>query len=310
MKIDFLTIITIIMIMIIIFIVFLIIYNKRINGGVNGGVNRVTNIYIDRSEQTIIPKKIWTYWHDESLPDIIKRCIENWRKYNPNYEIIILNNSNYKEYIKGCDILEYPASRFYARIADFMRIHVLNQNGGIWLDASTILHESLDWVLKKYQEQRYEFIGYHIASKETKPEYPVIENWFMAAPKGSNFIHKWLEIFLESNKFHSDYDYLLYIESLGVDLQNLSRTGYLTMHYAIQYVLQKEMTANEIKKKLYLERAEDGPFKYLHLNGWDNKKSVEALCANKDLRTKVVKFRQHERKAMSENKLFCVFNNI
>lgn len=86
MMIDFLSIMIIIL-----FIALLIIYK----------VNRKTNIYIDKSEQTIIPKKIWTYWHDESQPDIIKRCIENWKKLNPDYEITILNNSNYKEYIKG-----------------------------------------------------------------------------------------------------------------------------------------------------------------------------------------------------------------
>ena len=302
MKIYFLTII--ILVLIIIFVV--IYYGKE---KLTIPLSSITTT-INNKKEYEIPKKIWTYWHDKSLPDIIKRCVENWKKLNPDYEIIILNNSNYKEYIKGCDILEYPAARFYARIADFMRMHVLNQNGGIWLDASTILHESLDWVIKKYQEQRYEFIGYHIASKETKPEYPAIENWFMAAPKGSDFIRKWLEKFLESNNFQSDYDYLLYIESKGVDLQNLSRTGYLTMHYAVQYVLQKNMSVNSIKRIIYLERAEDGPFKYLHDNGWNHIKSIKALCANKELRTKVVKFRNYDRKAIEDNKLFCVFNNI
>jgi len=308
MRIDFLTIIIIIL-----FIVSLIIY--RVNGGttkVNREITKVkreTNIYIDKSEQTIIPKKIWTYWHDKTLPDIIKRCIDNWKKLNPDYEIIILNNENYTLYIKGCEILKYPASRFHARIADFMRIHVLNQHGGIWLDASIILHERLDWVLKIYQNNyNYEFIGYRIVSKETKPEYPVIENWFMAAPLGSEFIRKWLEKFLESNNFQSDYDYLLYIESLGIDLQNLTKTGYLSMHYAIQYVLQKEMTIDDIRKKLYLEKAEDGPFKYLHENGWKHKESIKALCENKELQTKVVKFRKYDRKAIEDEKLFCVFN--
>jgi len=267
-------------------------------------------MYINRSKQTIIPKKIWTYWHDDNLPDVIKRCIDNWRKYNPDYEIIILNNNNYTDYIKKCDILNYPASRFHARVADFMRIHVLNQNGGIWLDASTILHESLDWVLKKYDEGKYEYIGYHIVSKETKPEYPVIENWFMAAPKGSKFIQLWLEKFLESNNFQTDGDYLLYIESVGVNLQNIYRSGYLTMHFAVQYVLQKDMSIDSIKKKIYLEKAEDGPFKYLHENGWKDKESINALCKNKELRTKVVKFRKNERKVIEDNKLFCVFNNI
>ena len=130
----------------------------------------------------------------------------------------------------------------------------------------------------------------------------------MAAPKGSKFIQLWLENFLESNNFQSDSDYLLNIESQGIDLQDLNRTGYLSMHYAVQYVLQKQMTIKDIQTKLYLEKAEDGPFKYLHENGWKHTESVEALCAKKELQTKVVKFRKYDRKAIEDEKLFCVFN--
>ena len=265
---------------------------------------------INRIKDETIPKKIWTYWHDETLPEFISKCVENWKKYNPDYEIIILNNTNYKSYIKDCDILSYPACRFVQRVSDFMRIHALNQNGGIWIDASTLLFESLDWVLQKYEENKYEYIGYRIVSKETVPEYPVIENWFMAAPKGSRFIQLWLEKFLELNNFQTDYDYLSYIQSLDVNLQNLSLTGYLAMHYAVQYVLQKQMTIEEINKNIYLEKAEDGPFKYLHVNNWDIKKSLQALCYNKDLRTKVVKFRSPERKEMEKLKKNCIYNYI
>jgi len=288
--------------LIIIIIICIIYYN------INQKVNK--EIFIDRSKQTLIQKKIWTYWHDDLLPEIIQKCIKTWRLHNPDYDIQILNNLNYKKYIKGCDILSYPASRFHQRVSDFMRIHVLNQQGGIWLDASIILNESLDWVLKKYNEGKYEFIGYHIASKETKPEYPVIENWFMAAPLGSGFIRKWLEKFLESNNYDSDYDYLLSLETNKVDLQLISKSGYLSMHYAAQYVLQKEMSIEDIKTRLYLEKAEDGPFKYLHDNKWDLKKSLLALCDNKDLRTKVVKFRNAERKVIEDEKIFCIFNDI
>jgi hypothetical protein len=266
--------------------------------------------YINKSKKYEIPKKIWTYWDTEDLPETIQKCINNWHKLNPEYDIIVLNNQNYKSYIKNCDILSYPACRFVQRISDFIRIHTLNQNGGIWIDASTILHSNLDWVIDKYNEGKYEYIGFNIESKETKPEYPVIENWFMAAPAGSKFIQSWLEIFLKLNDFNTDIDYLTYIESLGIDLQNLSKSGYLAMHYAVQYVLQKLMTIDEIKRKLYLEKAEDGPFKYLHVNKWDLKKSIEDLCVNKDLQTKVVKFRGAERKVIEDNKLICVFNTI
>jgi hypothetical protein len=266
--------------------------------------------YINKNKKKGIPKKIWTYWDSTELPLIIQKCINSWRKLNPDYEIIILNNDNYTNYIKYCDILSYPACRFVQRISDFMRIHVINQNGGIWVDASTILNQSLDWVLEKYNQGKYEYIGFNIVSKETNPDYPAIENWFMAAPQGSNFIQLWLDEFLKLNNFSFDIEYVTFINSLGVDLQNLSINGYLAMHYAVQYVLQKKMSIKDIKTKLYLETAESGPFKYLHVNNWDLKKSLEELCVNKDLQTKVVKLRGAERNVIEENKLYCIFNNI
>ena len=29
---------------------------------------------------TNIPKKIWTYWDNDNLPDIIVKCIDTWKK--------------------------------------------------------------------------------------------------------------------------------------------------------------------------------------------------------------------------------------
>jgi mannosyltransferase OCH1-like enzyme len=126
--------------------------------------------------QYTIPDKIWTYWHDKNIPEHVLKCIETWRKFNPSYEIIILNNDNYTNYIKNCNILDYPSARFYQRVSDFMRMHVINQHGGIWLDASIILNENLDWVKKQYKKNNYDFIGFYIEGTGTKKEYPIIEN--------------------------------------------------------------------------------------------------------------------------------------
>jgi mannosyltransferase OCH1-like enzyme len=43
---------------------------------------------------TSIPKKIWTYWDNDRLPEIIEKCINTWKKHNPNYEIIVLSKQN------------------------------------------------------------------------------------------------------------------------------------------------------------------------------------------------------------------------
>jgi len=289
----------------------LLIYISKCKGFTDIKMNNIikNTYYVDENTVMIFPKKIWTYWHDKNIGPVIGKCIDNWKKFNPDFEIIVLNQENYTDYIKNVDINKYPAIRFHQRASDFLRIHALNQHGGIWLDASTILTKNLGWIINKFNEGKYEFIGYRIVSKETKPEYPVIENWCMAAPSGSRFIKLWLKEFLRLNLFITDTDYLADIVNRSVDIQKISQFGYLAMHYAAQYVLQKQMTIEEINTKLYLLKAEHGPFKYLHLNGWEQKKSIEALCANKDLQTDIIKFRKHEREYIEANEnANCVFN--
>ena len=48
--------------------------------------------YKERFETTAnIPKKIWSYWDNNNLPEIIEKCINTWKIHNPNYEIIVLS---------------------------------------------------------------------------------------------------------------------------------------------------------------------------------------------------------------------------
>ena len=44
----------------------------------------------------MIPKKIHYCWFGGNpLPDLALKCIESWKKYCPDYEIIEWNESNY-----------------------------------------------------------------------------------------------------------------------------------------------------------------------------------------------------------------------
>lgn len=53
----------------------------------------------------MIPKKIHYCWFSgDEFPDDIKKCIESWRKYLPDYEIIEWNAKNFdfnvNQYVK------------------------------------------------------------------------------------------------------------------------------------------------------------------------------------------------------------------
>ncbi len=45
--------------------------------------------------------------------------------------------------------------------ADLLRFDLLYQHGGIWLDASIIVYESLDWIFELIQQNRTECFAYY-----------------------------------------------------------------------------------------------------------------------------------------------------
>lgn len=92
----------------------------------------------------MIPKKIHYCWFGGNpLPDEAKKCIESWKKYCPDYEIIEWNESNYdlnkNEYVKKA----YEQKK-YAFLTDYVRLDVIYEQGGIYLDTDVELIKNLD----------------------------------------------------------------------------------------------------------------------------------------------------------------------
>jgi len=144
---------------------------------------------IDITHYNNIPKIIWTFWDTEYIPELIQKCIRGWQKHNPNYKIIVLNKQNYIHYVNHPHYNDN-----HAHFADMIRIHVLAANGGVWVDSSIILNDSLDkWLFPQYGE----FSGFYISSFTTKPEYPIIENWFFACNKWSKFMKLWRDEYIQ-----------------------------------------------------------------------------------------------------------------
>jgi hypothetical protein len=257
---------------------------------------------------TNIPKHIWTFWDNAELPEIVVKCIDTWKKYNSDYEITILSKDNLKEWIPEYDVFSFRFANSPQKISDFIRIIIIAKYGGIWIDASTILTKSLNWIHDIHNENNCEFIGYYINKKTTNIKYPVLENWFFATVPKSTFMCNWRDAFLKLNEFNEIKDYIKYLVNQKVDLQGIGESEYFTMHLAAQYVLQKKMTPEEIKKKLHLMKAEDGPLKYLAINNF-NPDGMKKICTDKNLYTSIIKITGSQRNYMNNNKdTLCIFD--
>lgn len=106
------------------------------------------------SSEYKIPAQIHYCWLGGVLPDWVKYYIESWKKFCPDYKIILWNEDNYDIY-KIPYIAEAAAQKRWAFVSDYARLDVIYQYGGIYLDTDVELIKSLD-DLRKYEA----YVGY------------------------------------------------------------------------------------------------------------------------------------------------------
>ena len=94
-----------------------------------------------------IPKILHYCWFGGApKPKNIQNCIRSWKKYCPDYEIIEWNEQNF-------DVSQslYPRQAYDARrwafVADYARLKILYEQGGIYMDTDVELLRPLDDLL-------------------------------------------------------------------------------------------------------------------------------------------------------------------
>ena len=110
---------------------------------------------------------VFTFWEGQ-MPGYIKLCMDTWK-----VPYIVLNYKNLREYT---DIDIEPLKRFtLPQIADCVRVHVLRDNGGYWLDADTIMISGKlpDTDMVGYPETRQNSIGL----LHTEPHSQMFTEW-------------------------------------------------------------------------------------------------------------------------------------
>ncbi|MDD2713347.1 MAG: capsular polysaccharide synthesis protein [Simplicispira sp.] len=209
-----------------------------------------------------IPPILWAFWDGATPPLLIARCFANWRAMNPGFSIRILSEATVRDYLP--DLPASLAALPVAKRSDWIRLELLKRHGGIWLDASTVLTESLDWVLAQQQRTQCEFVGYYLERYTTQAQCPVVESWFMAAVPQSRFVADLQHEFTSEVISRSGEEYIEALQARGIYesvRQNIDIPAYLSIHLAMQATLQQKTGY-----RLCLAKAEDGPF-FLHVLG-------------------------------------------
>lgn len=96
----------------------------------------------------MIPKKIHYCWFGRGqMPEPAVNCINSWKKYLPDYELVLWNEDtfdiNCNQYVK-----EAYESKEYAFVTDYVRLYALYHHGGIYMDTDVEVLKSLNEFLE------------------------------------------------------------------------------------------------------------------------------------------------------------------
>lgn len=255
---------------------------------INSSSNEHTPLTITEINPNI-PKIIWSFWDTEELPDFIKNCVQTWIDLNPDYEINIVKTNNIAKYVgeeEAKKILDWKFNDSAQRLSDLVRLEVLQQHGGIWLDASSVLYEPIAWV-----HQEGPCVVFSILERTAEP---LLDSWFIAASKAHPFIIDWNVEFRNVDKSKTIQDYISSVDQTLLD-------GITGADYLLIYLIGR-ISYRKYKDNVKVLSTSAIPMNYLVLGG------IQSLCRKK---TAFVKFRKEERQAIQENPklLKCIFPN-
>ena len=92
----------------------------------------------------MIPKKIHYCWFGRGpKPKLALKCIDSWKKYCLDYEIIEWNEDNFD--VNCCDyVKEAYENHKYAFVTDYVRLYAMYNYGGIYMDTDVEVVKPLD----------------------------------------------------------------------------------------------------------------------------------------------------------------------
>lgn len=96
-----------------------------------------------------IPKIIHYCWFGNNpKPELMRKCLQSWKKYMPEYEIMEWNESNFNVNQNSYAAEAYKTQK-WAFVSDFARFKVIEQYGGIYFDTDVeLLHPIPDGILQ------------------------------------------------------------------------------------------------------------------------------------------------------------------
>lgn len=145
---------------------------------------------------------IYTYWDKAPLPPLVKHCIATWKTYNPDWRVVVVDK---KQAMQNLAPPPWFEDLIPQHQADWVRLKLLAQTGGVWLDATTYLLKPVTaWATRQDALTIFAIDGMHQTGVDVAHQLSArshcrgsvqLENWALACPKGHDFVQAWLKQF-------------------------------------------------------------------------------------------------------------------
>lgn len=222
---------------------------------------------------------IWIYWNDPSnMPQMVESCINHIRKNSNGHKVVVVTENTVKNHLQLDEVVwrkyrEGKISRTH--FCDIVRIALLAQYGGVWMDCTLLLTQSLpdivtdsDFYTNRLQEGDNHNVGRGRWS-----------TFFIACHKDNLMMRATVDVFVEYWKRYDsivDYVWMDYIFNLLYNHIPSVKSMIDAVPYNNPGIWLKQM---EIDKP-YTEEEYKALFadKSRFLHKFSYKKSVEAPC--------------------------------
>lgn len=129
------------------------------------------------------------------MTELAEKCIESWKKFCPDYEIKRWDESNF-DINQNVFCKEAYDAKKWAFVSDYIRLKVLYEYGGIYMDTDVEVAKPLDKFLNHKA-----FSGFECTMK--------IPTGIIAAEKGNKWIKLMLDYYNDKHFVHEDGTYEL-----------------------------------------------------------------------------------------------------
>jgi hypothetical protein len=136
---------------------------------------------------------IWIFWDTgyDAAPELVRVCIDSWIIRNPTWKVVVLDRPALANYVGLAELIDGRRRDItIQKHSVLIRVALLQQYGGVWVDATVFCSKPLDTWLGAYLET-----GFFVFRDPGADR--LLSTWFMAARRGNLLIETYHRLLLE-----------------------------------------------------------------------------------------------------------------